>query len=78
MTLDEIRNLRIEDFNYPLPEERIAKYPLADREQCKLLVYNSHALQGEYRFANVPTTSSASYPGTEMHGMPSPAMISLM
>ena len=54
MTLDEIRNLRIEDFNYPLPEERIAKYPLADREQCKLLVYNHHALQGEFRFANVP------------------------
>lgn len=54
MTLDEIRNLRIEDFNYPLPDERIAKHPLADREQCKLLLYRNHAVAGEYRFADVP------------------------
>ena len=29
----------IADYNYPLPEERIAKYPLAERDQSKLLVY---------------------------------------
>ena len=33
-------NLSISDFNYPLPDERIAKYPLAERDQSKLLVYN--------------------------------------
>ncbi|MBO7433615.1 MAG: S-adenosylmethionine:tRNA ribosyltransferase-isomerase [Salinivirgaceae bacterium] len=32
--------IRIADFNYPLPDERIAKYPLAERDQSKLLVYN--------------------------------------
>ena len=29
--IEDIRNLRIEDFNYPLPDERIAKHPLAER-----------------------------------------------
>ncbi|MBO7496245.1 MAG: S-adenosylmethionine:tRNA ribosyltransferase-isomerase [Salinivirgaceae bacterium] len=34
-------DLSISDFNYPLPDERIAKYPLAERDQSKLLVYNN-------------------------------------
>lgn len=38
MTLDEIQNIRIEDFDYPLPDERIARHPLAVRDACKLLV----------------------------------------
>lgn len=29
----------IADFNYPLPDERIAKYPLPERDHSKLLVY---------------------------------------
>ena len=29
----------IEEYNYPLPDERIAKYPLAQRDQSKLLIY---------------------------------------
>ena len=29
----------INDFNYPLPDERIAKYPLPQRDRSKLLVY---------------------------------------
>ena len=37
--IDDIRALRIDDYDYPLPDERIAKHPLAQREQCKLL-YN--------------------------------------
>ena len=31
----------IADYNYPLPDERIAKYPLAERDQSKLLVYKN-------------------------------------
>ena len=31
--------LHIEDYNYPLPDERIAKYPLPERDASKLLVY---------------------------------------
>ena len=34
-----IPEIRIEDFNYNLPEERIAKYPLPCRDGSKLLVY---------------------------------------
>ena len=54
MNIDEIRNLRIEDFNYPLPDERIAKHPLAEREKCKLLCYSNHSIKGEYIFSDVP------------------------
>ena len=31
--------LHIEDFNYELPNEKIAKYPLEQRDQSKLLIY---------------------------------------
>ena len=34
-----IPDIRIEDYNYPLPDERIAKYPLAERDASKLLRY---------------------------------------
>jgi len=33
------RTLSIKDFTYSLPEERIAKYPLAERDASKLLIY---------------------------------------
>lgn len=63
--IEDIRNIRIEDFNYPLPDERIAKHPLAEREKCKLLYYkpcsqaeNSNSATAdisEYRFSDVPS-----------------------
>lgn len=33
------QEIRIEDFNYPLPDERIAKFPLPQRDESKLLIY---------------------------------------
>lgn len=33
-------DIHIKDFSYELPEDRIAKYPLAERDTSKLLVYN--------------------------------------
>ena len=37
------KNIHIADYNYDLPDERIAKFPLAERDASKLLIYN----QGE-------------------------------
>lgn len=34
-----IPDIEIEDFEYELPEERIAKYPLPERDSSKLLIY---------------------------------------
>ncbi len=44
--------LYIADYNYPLPDERIAKYPLAERDQSKLLVYKQGRVS-EDRFYNI-------------------------
>ena len=33
------KHIRISDYNYPLPDERIAKFPLARRDESKLLIY---------------------------------------
>lgn len=39
--------LRIEDFTYSLPEEKIAKFPLSDRDHSKLLVCRGSHFQEE-------------------------------
>lgn len=36
--IEKIKSINIEDYNYPLLNERIAKYPLAKRDESKLLV----------------------------------------
>ena len=51
--IDDIRDLRIADYDYDLPDERIAKHPLAQREQCKLLYYKGGDIQ-ERQFWEVP------------------------
>ena len=35
----DVKHIKIHDYNYPLPDERIAKFPLAQRDHSKLLVY---------------------------------------
>ncbi|MBQ9533018.1 MAG: S-adenosylmethionine:tRNA ribosyltransferase-isomerase [Prevotella sp.] len=34
------KQIKISDYNYSLPDERIAKFPLARRDESKLLIYN--------------------------------------
>lgn len=36
---EDPKHIRISEFNYPLPDERIAKFPLPVRDQSKLLLY---------------------------------------
>ncbi len=36
--MKNIRDIRIADFDYPLPDEKIPRHPLAERDSCKLLV----------------------------------------
>lgn len=43
--MNEIRDLSIEAYDYPLPEERIAKYPLTERDASKLLVLKNGRLE---------------------------------
>ncbi len=44
MNLDP-KNIEIADFNYVLPDSRIAKYPLPERDQSKLLIYRNHEIE---------------------------------
>lgn len=50
--MENAQPIYIADFNYPLPDERIAKYPLAERDHSKLLVYRDGQVS-EDRFYNV-------------------------
>ena len=47
------KEIQISDFNYPLPDERIAKYPLAERDSSKLLIYNKGVISEDH-FRNLP------------------------
>jgi len=38
------KDLQIKDFSYNLPDDRIAKYPLANRDQSKLLIYKGEQI----------------------------------
>lgn len=51
--LDETKHIKISDYDYPLPDERIAKFPLAQRDHSKLLLYK-HGEVGEDVFCNLP------------------------
>ena len=47
------RHIHISDYNYPLPDERIAKFPIAQRDHSKLLIYNKGEVTSDV-FYNLP------------------------
>ena len=51
--MQKTRDIRIEEFNYPLPDERIAKFPLSQRDRSKLLLYRSGSVS-ESEFFHLP------------------------
>ena len=46
------RYININDYDYPLPDERIAKFPLAERDSSKLLVYHGGEI-AERHFSDI-------------------------
>ena len=52
--MKDTKHIKISEFNYPLPDERIAKFPLSTRDESKLLVYR-HGEVNEDRFTSLPS-----------------------
>ena len=55
------RNISIEEYDYPLPDERIARHPLAERDACKLLYYRPGLTPEDHIFSELPSLLA---PGT--------------
>ena len=49
----DTKHIQIRDYDYPLPDERIAKFPLKERDSSKLLIYR-HGEVSETVFRNLP------------------------
>lgn len=48
-----IPEIHIEEYNYNLPDHRIAKYPLSERDSSKLLCYRD-GIPSQYSFTDIP------------------------
>ena len=51
--MKDTKHIKISEFNYPLPDERIAKFPLSVRDESKLLVYRQGEVS-ENHFTSLP------------------------
>lgn len=51
--MEDTKHIHIRDYNYPLPDERIAKFPLSDRSASKLLVYKGGEISHDV-FSSLP------------------------
>lgn len=51
----DVKNISIQDFDYPLPDERIARHPLADRESCLLLAADDAGNAVHHHFRDLPS-----------------------
>lgn len=47
-------NIRIDNYDYPLPDERIARHPLAQRDKCLLLVREKDGSLSTHQFNELP------------------------
>lgn len=50
--MNEVKHISIDEYDYPLPEERIAKHPLAERDASKLLVLKNNKIS-ESQFKHI-------------------------
>lgn len=51
--MEDTKHIKISEYDYPLPDERIAKFPLQIRDQSKLLVYNKGNISDTH-FTSLP------------------------
>jgi S-adenosylmethionine:tRNA ribosyltransferase-isomerase len=51
--MKQIKDIHIEDFNYDLPDNRIAKFPLSERDKSKLLIRKNNRIT-ENTFNHLP------------------------
>ena len=49
-----VKDINIADYSYPLPDERIAKFPVAQRDHSKLLIYKKGEITEDH-FYNLPS-----------------------
>lgn len=52
--MSNIKDIKIADFDYPLPDERIPRHPLAERDTCKLLVSRCNGSVEHRTFSELP------------------------
>ena len=52
--MKHIRNIRIEEFDYDLPDERIARHPLDVRDSCLLLERSPEGRLSTHIFRDLP------------------------
>lgn len=52
--MEDTKHIQIKDYNYTLPDDRIAKYPVSPRDHSKLLLYRDGRVS-EDSFYNLPS-----------------------
>jgi S-adenosylmethionine:tRNA ribosyltransferase-isomerase len=57
--MSQLKEIQISDFDYPLPDEQIARYPMLERDASKLLVYRNQMIE-ESTFKSVANFLPAS------------------
>ena len=51
--IEDTKHIKIDEYNYELPDERIAKYPVEGRDASKLLVYRAKNVSHD-KFTSIP------------------------
>ena len=52
--LEDLKNIAIADFDYALPDDRIARFPMAERDHSKLLMLRDGSIS-EHHFYDLPS-----------------------
>jgi S-adenosylmethionine:tRNA ribosyltransferase-isomerase len=58
MLAEQVKKIQIKDYSYELPDERIAKFPLENRDQSKLLIAKQAPTQASHAVPDLETGST--------------------